>query len=75
LGNLQAARRVPVFLAAGRTSAQYPVVEVCEHLRLLHSAGMSITLRQYPCGHELSRQMLVDLDRWIIDQVTAVVRR
>jgi len=71
LGNLAAVRRVPVFLAAGRDSQVYPAAEVCEDLRLLHAAGMSITLRQYPCGHELSPQMLKDLDRWIIEQITS----
>ena len=44
---------------------------VCDDLRLLHTAGMSITLRLYPCAHELSPQMLSDVDRWIIEQITA----
>jgi len=69
--NLSLARKLPIFLATGRDSAEYPAGRVCEDLRLLHSAGMSITLRQYPCGHELSPQMLSDLDRWIIEQITA----
>jgi phospholipase/carboxylesterase len=71
LGNLVAARRLPLFLAVGRHSAEYPAEAVCENLRLLHSAGMSVTLRQYPCAHELSPQMLNDTDRWIIEQITA----
>jgi phospholipase/carboxylesterase len=68
-GNLIAARRLGVFLAAGRFSLEYPAEQVCEDLRLLHTAGMSITLRQYPCGHELMPQMLTDVDRWIIEQI------
>ena len=71
LGNLVAARRLAMFLAVGRHSAEYPAETVCDNLRLLHSAGMSITLRQYPCGHELTPQMLGDMDRWIIEQITA----
>jgi len=70
LGNLVEARRLPIFLAVGRDSQEYPADEVCENLRLLHSAGMSVTLRQYPCGHELAPQMLADVDRWIIEQIT-----
>jgi phospholipase/carboxylesterase len=70
LGNLLTARRLPILLAVGRNSLEYPADQVCENLRLLHSAGMSITLRQYPCGHELAHQMLSDLDRWIIEQFT-----
>jgi phospholipase/carboxylesterase len=69
LGNLVAARRLGVFLAAGRHSRQYSADQVCADLRLLHTAGLSITLRQYPCGHELTPQMLGDVDRWIIEQI------
>jgi phospholipase/carboxylesterase len=69
--NLVAARRLAVFLATGRGSLQYPAAQVCDDLRLLHTAGLSITLRQYPCGHELMPQMLADVDRWIIEQITA----
>ena len=68
--NLVAARRLGMFLLTGRGSREYPAPEVCDNLRLLHAAGLSITLRQYPCGHELAPQMLADLDRWIIEQIT-----
>jgi phospholipase/carboxylesterase len=69
-GNLVAARQLPIFLATGRGSQEYPATQVCDDLRLLHTAGLSITLRQYPCGHELMPQMLTDIDRWIIEQIT-----
>jgi phospholipase/carboxylesterase len=68
---LDAARGVSLFLASGRESVDYPSSKVCDDLRLIHSAGLSITLREYPCGHELSPQMLRDMDRWIIEQITA----
>ena len=71
LANLSLARKLPIFLSVGRDSQKYPAGEVCENLRLLHTAGMSITLRQYPCGHELTPQMLGDVDRWIIEQITS----
>jgi len=71
LGHLAEARKLPIFLAAGRDSQEYPAAEVCANLRLFHTAGLSTTLRQYPFGHELGPQMLADMDRWIIEQVTA----
>jgi phospholipase/carboxylesterase len=67
---LTEARRLPVFLAVGRDSCAYPPDTACEDLRLLHAAGMSIILRQYPCGQQLSEQMLRDVDRWIMEQIT-----
>jgi phospholipase/carboxylesterase len=72
--NLTFVRRLPIFLAVGRDSEIYPPEAACEDLRLFHSAGMSITLRQYPFGHELAPQMLGDVDRWIIDQITSSPR-
>ena len=71
LSNLDQARSLPVFLASGRLSADYPASAVCEDLRLLHAAGLETTLREYPCGHQIAPRMLSDMDRWIIEQFTA----
>ena len=71
LGHLALARRLSIFLAAGRDSRRHPPEEVCKDLRLFHAAGINVTLRQYPCGHELMPQMLRDVDRWIIEQITS----
>ena len=71
LGRLVAARSLPAFLALGRDSDVYGPERACEDLRLLHTAGVSVTLRQYPCGHELGEQMLRDVDRWVMEQITA----
>ncbi|MCE5267146.1 MAG: hypothetical protein LLG00_04600 [Planctomycetaceae bacterium] len=70
-GNLLAARRLSIFLAADRGSERYPASQVCEDLRLLHTAGLSVTLRQYPSGRQLLPQMLRDVDRWIINEITS----
>lgn len=71
LGNLGELRQLPLFLAVGRDSDAYPPEQVCDNLRLFHTAGLSITLRQYPCGQELAPQMLSDVDRWMIEQITS----
>jgi len=73
-GNFSSVRRLPIFLAAGRKSKTYAESQVCADLRLLHSAGIAVTLRQYPCAQELAPQMLQDMDRWIIEQITASSR-
>ncbi len=70
LGRLTDARKIAVLLAYGRDSTKYPTATVCDNLRLLHSAGMQVALRQYPHGHELSAMMLGDMDRWIMEQIT-----
>jgi len=71
LSRFHEARCLNLFLATGRHGRQYPEQEVCNHLRLLHAAGISINLRLYPCGDDVTADMLADMDRWIMDQVAA----
>jgi phospholipase/carboxylesterase len=72
LGRLHDARRLPIFLACGRKSRKYPSLAVCENLRLFHTAGLHVALRDYPCGHEISTTMLSDMNRWMMEQITGV---
>jgi len=69
LGRLAEVRKLNVLLASARESQNYPPHKVCENLRLIYAAGMSVNLRQYPCGDELNSHMLADMDRWIMEQV------
>jgi phospholipase/carboxylesterase len=69
LRRLAEARRMNVLICAGATSEHYPADRVCEDLRLLHCAGMQITLRHYPCGHFITPDMLADMNRWMMDLV------
>lgn len=70
LSRLSEARRLPLFLAHGRDSTECPAELICADLRLFHSAGLDVTLRQYPCGHLLDPMILSDMDRWMMEQVT-----
>ncbi|MBC8354127.1 MAG: hypothetical protein H8E66_19215 [Planctomycetes bacterium] len=72
LARLDEARSLPLFIAQGRDSEQYPIERTCEELRLFHVAGLSVTLRQYPCGDELNTQMLSDVDSWMMEIVTGI---
>lgn len=69
LNRLNEVRGVPVLVGCGSHSPKYPPDRVCDDLRLFHSAGMDITLRQYPCGQEISPDMLADVDRWMMEQI------
>lgn len=62
-------RRVPCMLTASRTSQTYPSDQVCQDLRLLHVAGCTVAMRQYPGDDDLTDNMLSDLDRWLMDLV------
>jgi phospholipase/carboxylesterase len=69
LRNVNHLRQLGCFLATSRGSLAYPEHAVCRDLRLLHSAGCTVSLRQYPCGDELTTNMLADLDRWMMELV------
>lgn len=62
-------RELPCFLATSRDSRVYPASRVCDDLRLLHSAGCTVALRQYPGGDDLTTKMLLDLDHWLMELV------
>jgi phospholipase/carboxylesterase len=70
LAYLPRVRQLPVLIAQGRDSQDYSVRRLCDDLRLFHAAGMSLNLRQYPCGDELTTQMLNDLNVWMMGLVT-----
>lgn len=73
LCRLNQARRLPIFLATGRDSREYAPEQVCDDLRLFHSAGFQVALRQYPCGQEIALAMLSDMDRWMMELITGGV--
>lgn len=73
LSMLAVARRLPLFIAHCRDSERYPIERLCEELKLFHTAGLGATIRQYPCGDEVTTQMLHDMDVWLMERVTGCV--
>lgn len=72
LASLKSLREYPLFLAFCRDSQVYSTDDVCRQLPLLHAAGLKVAIRQYPCGDELTTQMLHDMDVWMMEHVTGV---
>jgi len=69
LSRLKDCRSLPVLWAHGSQSSNFCENQLCEQLRLLHIAGFSVTLRQYPCGDEMMPQTFSDIDVWIMDAI------
>jgi phospholipase/carboxylesterase len=63
------ARKLPVFWAQCRKSNHFDQQQLCQQLRLLHIAGFSLTLRQYPGVDKISDALLADVNRWIMESV------
>jgi phospholipase/carboxylesterase len=68
--NIHNARGLALMLMHGSISRRYRTSQLCEDLRLIHTAGMCVNVREYPCGDELTTQMLTDLNSWLMEQVT-----
>lgn len=62
-------REFPVFLSVGAQSATFTPEKLGQQLRLFHTAGMSVTIRQYNTGQELTSKMLEDVNRWIMERL------
>jgi phospholipase/carboxylesterase len=69
LARVNQARSLPLLLMTGLTSQHYPQPRVNDDLRLLHSAGIAVTLRLYPFGDDIAPMMLSDVDRWVMQQI------
>ncbi len=69
LSQYRMCRELPVFWAHARKSETFVEADLCEQLRLLHIAGFSLTLRQYPCGDDMMPQVLNDVNVWIMDAI------
>ncbi len=66
-------RDLPVLWAHFRDSSEFSEGDLCRQLRLLHIAGFSVTLRQYPGDDHLSPSSLSDMNDWIMEQIDSAV--
>lgn len=62
-------RQVPVFWAHHRNSVEFEQDELCHQLKLLHIAGFSVTLRQYPNEQLLSTKAMADMNQWVMETI------
>lgn len=69
LNQWSAVRELPSMLAIGKESPVYCPARASEDLKLFHTAGLSVSVRQYDCAQEVSPQMLQDMNRWIMEHV------
>ena len=66
-------RNLHVLLSCFRNSLSYCEDDLCHSLRLLHVAGFSTTVRQYPGDVRLDEKVLADLDRWVMEQIGSAI--
>jgi phospholipase/carboxylesterase len=62
-------RKLRVLIGHGIANAIVPLPFARADHRLLYTAGLSVRLHTYPTNHRLHRDMLRDVDRWIIQAI------
>ncbi len=67
-------RDLEVYWAHFRDSISFCEEKLCQQLRVLHVAGLQVTLRQYPGDERLSSSVLRDVDRWVMEMIDSAVR-
>ena len=73
LGDWARCRNLPIFWAHCRDSADFEQDTLCEQLKLLHVAGFSVTLRQYPGFKMMSDKMLADCNKWVMESIQSAI--
>jgi len=69
---LRQVRRLPMLLCCLADAAVAAARRTDRTLRLFHAAGAMLAVRIYPGGRDLSRAVLADVNRWLMDEVCGV---
>jgi phospholipase/carboxylesterase len=56
-----------VLIGHGIKNTEASLSKAQEAHRLLYASGWDVEFLQYPCGAEICREMLRDIDRWLMD--------
>ena len=67
---LPAARSLQVFIGHGIANSVVPASMVRADRRLLYAAGVDVEMKSYATNHRLHADMLRDVNRWIITQIS-----
>lgn len=66
---LDAVRRLPMLLCCMADASTPGPGQTDRTLRLFHAAGARLAMRIYPGGPDLSRAVLADVNRWLMEEV------
>ena len=68
-GRLEEVRRLPMLLCCHRQAPAEVVGPTDPTLRLFHAAGAMLAMRIYPGRNDLSKTILADVNRWLMDEI------
>jgi phospholipase/carboxylesterase len=67
--HLAEVRRLPMLFCCQRSSVLEHAAHTDRTLRLFHAAGAALAMRIYPGSNDLSKSVLADVNRWVMDEV------
>jgi phospholipase/carboxylesterase len=70
LGRLSDVRRLPMLMCTAHTNSTHEAASIERTLRVFHAAGASLAMRIYPSNRRLTRSVLQDVNRWLMDTIT-----
>ena len=65
-----APRGLPIFVGHGIANAMIPFATASKDYKLLYAAGANVSLNRYPTNNRVHPDMLRDVNRWVIDQIS-----
>jgi phospholipase/carboxylesterase len=69
LTRLAAVRRLPMLMCTDRQGCDREAASIDRTLRVFHAAGATLAMRVYPTTRRLTRTVLEDVNRWLMDCV------
>jgi pimeloyl-ACP methyl ester carboxylesterase len=69
LSRLADVRRLPMLLCTDREGCEREATSIDRTLRVFHAAGATLAMRVYPTTSRLTRSVLEDVNRWLMDCV------
>ncbi len=64
-----ALRRLPMMMMIGSKNPAFPPATVSKQLRLFHTAGMSVSIRQYRTAEDTAPTMFRDANQWMMQRI------
>lgn len=64
-----ALRQLPMMMMVGSKNPVFSPSAVSEQLRLFHTAGMSVSIRQYKTADEATPTMFKDANQWMMERI------
>lgn len=70
LGRMKACRDLPILVVHGAWNTRHPLTSARRDVATLRAGGLRVAFQTYPSAHRLNRQMLGDVDTWLMNHCT-----